>query len=299
MSTSPAVGRLVTRGWLSVTRDEARCEVLHGDALRVLPTLHGQADAIVTSPPYADQRTYDGTTRITVDGYADWLRPFLAAMLPCVGPAGSLMLNIGRLHRAGLERGIAEDARRAAQDEGWLWIDTIIWSKPNAFIAASAPYLHSTHEYVWWLSRSTDAYRGYDADTRTPHSETTLARYSQGFRTNRSKDGQRYHREGKPIAAPHGVGARPKSVQTFPSADHRNIAHPAPMSLKLARLLVSLSTPPGGVVLDPFAGSGTTGVAALERGRGFVGVEAHELYVREARRRLSSTTPSLFGEVAA
>ena len=69
-------------------------------------------------------------------------------------------------------------------------------------------------------------------------------------------------------------------------AQERKNSHPTVKPLSLMRWLVRLVTPPSGVVLDPFAGSGTTGVAALEEGFMFVGIEREAEYVQIARKRL-------------
>jgi DNA modification methylase len=66
----------------------------------------------------------------------------------------------------------------------------------------------------------------------------------------------------------------------------RGIRHPAPMPLDLARYLVSLSCPPSGLMLDPFCGSGTTLIAARERGRRSIGIDIDEESVAEAVERL-------------
>ena len=71
--------------------------------------------------------------------------------------------------------------------------------------------------------------------------------------------------------------------------------HPTVKPVMLMRWLVRLVTPPAGVVLDPFAGSGTTLVAALEEGFGYIGIEREEEYVTIARRRLEIAQPPLFG----
>lgn len=260
--------------------DDGDMVLYAGDAGEVMAELEPASfDAVVTSPPYADLRSYGGSKP---EDYGEWIAPFLAAALPLVKPSGSMMLNVGRVLRDGCEVPIAEAARDAAITAGWLWLDSMVWNKPNAFYSASAPYLHNVHEHVWWLARSTDAYRGYDAETRTPHSPTTIERYSQGFRTNRSKDGTRYHKKGKSIARPNPDGACPKSVVTFSIAGHRGIKHPAPMAIKLARHLVALACPAGGSVLDPFVGSGTTCLAARELGRSSVGIDLNTDYLDEA-----------------
>jgi site-specific DNA-methyltransferase (adenine-specific) len=64
--------------------------------------------------------------------------------------------------------------------------------------------------------------------------------------------------------------------------------HPTVKSTKLMSYLVRLVTPPGGTVLDPFAGSGSTGVAALEEGMGFVGIEQDQEYYETAKERIGA-----------
>jgi site-specific DNA-methyltransferase (adenine-specific) len=68
----------------------------------------------------------------------------------------------------------------------------------------------------------------------------------------------------------------------------RRNSHPTLKPIRLMQWLVGLVTPPGGVVLDPFAGTGTTGIAALHEGFRFIGIEAEEEYVGIARARLKS-----------
>jgi DNA modification methylase len=70
--------------------------------------------------------------------------------------------------------------------------------------------------------------------------------------------------------------------------DFGTSGHPCPKSLEWARWLVSRSTEPGARVLDPFCGSGTTGVACAELGRDFCGIEISEEYCRVARQRIAA-----------
>lgn len=64
--------------------------------------------------------------------------------------------------------------------------------------------------------------------------------------------------------------------------------HPTVKSTSLMSYLIRLVTPPGGTVLDPFAGSGSTGVAARDEGMGFVGIEKEAEYAAIARERLGA-----------
>jgi len=70
-----------------------------------------------------------------------------------------------------------------------------------------------------------------------------------------------------------------------PSPTHNN--HPTVKPVALMQYLVTLVTPPGGTVLDPFMGSGTTGIACKNLGRGFVGIELDEQYFEIAEKRIS------------
>ena len=73
-------------------------------------------------------------------------------------------------------------------------------------------------------------------------------------------------------------------------------SHPTVKPVDLMVWLVTLVTPPGGIVLDPFTGSGTTGMAARLADRKFIGVEREAEYVEIARRRISETQALFFGE---
>jgi site-specific DNA-methyltransferase (adenine-specific) len=70
----------------------------------------------------------------------------------------------------------------------------------------------------------------------------------------------------------------------------RQNTHPTVKPVKLMEYLITLITPPNGIVLDPFLGSGTTALAALNLGRFFIGIELNEEYVEMARRRVASHT---------
>ena len=80
-----------------------------------------------------------------------------------------------------------------------------------------------------------------------------------------------------------GTARQPEEWKQSPVANH----HPTVKPVALMRWLVQLVTPPGGVVLDPFTGSGTTGVAAVAEGFQFVGIEREPEYVEIAQRRIA------------
>lgn len=253
-----------------------------GDCLDLMGSLGPESvDAIVTSPEYADQRKYAHGARTTPGEFPDHFAPFLDEMLRVLRPTGSLMLNLGVIMRNGEETDYADEVLRRARDGGWKLLHRTIWHKSNPLPLSHPQYLTIGHEWVFWLAPTVSAYRGYDADTRTPHSEHTIRRVGQPYL--RSKD-ERYGKRGT-TSNLHPEGARPTTVYTCAVGSTRGIKHPAPMPIDLARRLVSLSCPPGGTVLDPFCGSGTTMVAAIERGRHGIGVDLTAEYLNEAASR--------------
>lgn len=255
-----------------------------GDAVDVLKQFdHGCFDAIVTSPPYLDVR--DDITSYSMLLYADWAARWLDELHRVLSPTGSLMLNMGRVHRDGVEIGWHEDVKERAGNVGFKWLDTICWHKVNGGGGRSSPYLVDRHEYVYWLSKTTDPYRGYD-EARQPYSSATLARYTRRWtaRGGAVKGVVDTERDGR---AAHPDGAKPSSVYVCSVGAEKGIAHPTPMAPELATYLIQLSCPPGGLILDPFAGAGTTARQARMLGRRTVLIELHERHAQEAAERLS------------
>ncbi|MGH2799335.1 MAG: DNA methyltransferase, partial [Thermoleophilaceae bacterium] len=147
-------------------------------------------------------------------------------------------------------------------------------------------YLHTAHEYVWWLAPTIGAYRGYTKETRTPHAPGTLRRIGQPYMTRKD---ERYQKRGKTHQL-HPDGAQPRSVFTHGVGGVRGVKHPAVMARGLAHHLVCLTSKLGDLVLDPFVGSGTTLLVARAAGRRAVGIDIHEPYLVEAAERLAQQT---------
>lgn len=269
---------------MTIHHQDDRLTLHHGDSLIEMAAMpDASVDAIVTSPEYADQRKYLHNGGTEPAKYAEMFAPFLDQMLRVLSPTGSLMLNFGVVIRDGEETSYADDVLSAARKMGWKLLHRTIWHKTNPLPLSHPDHLTIGHEWVFWLAPTTKVYRGYDADTRTPHSPHSIRRINDPYM--RSKD-ERYSKRGKANAL-HPDGARPTTVFPCAVGSTRGINHPAPMPLALARYLVSLSCPVGGLVLDPFMGSGTTAVAALERNRRAVGIDRNAEYLAETLRRVA------------
>ena len=265
--------------------------VLLGDAQHMLQKLPPESvDLFFTSPPYADARAY---SRIHPDRYVDWFLPFARSMYEAAKPSGSLIINIkNRVAKSGPLKGQRHPyvylLVLALQNMGWRWVETYIWSKPNGMPGRFGPRTKDSFEYVYHFARAEKPYFNLDA-VRVPYKADlaeiarrkldTLGRRSTeaGFGRDRTKT----YLLG---------GADPGNVVVVPQTynQHKGVAHTAAMPEGLAEFFVKAACPPGGVVIDPFAGSATTVVVARRQDRKAGGFEVHEGFVKEALRRITS-----------
>jgi DNA modification methylase len=154
----------------------------------------------------------------------------------------------------------------ALQDDGWILRNDIIWAKPNAMPESVTDRLSSRHEHVFMLAKSRRYWFDRDAISEpaggraSGNLETTAQAYADA--TQRTKNG------GNPGSTLHTKAydtRAPGDVWTIPTQPFAE-AHFAVMPAALAERAVLAGCKPGGVVLDPFSGSGTTGLAATKHG---------------------------------
>ena len=264
--------------------------VIHGDSLKVMGALDpGSVDLFFTSPPYADARAYG---RIDPSAYVKWFLPFARAMYAATSETGSLVLNIkNRVANKGIYRGqrhpYVYQLVLALQLMGWRWIETYTWAKPNAMPGSFGPRTKDAFENVYHFAKglhpffNLDAVRvpyKTDADEIARRTQDTLGRRTTeaGFGRDRSKT----YLLG---------GADPGNVITVPQTynQHKGVAHPAAMPEGLAEFFIKAMCPEDGIVIDPFAGSGTTMAVARKLGRRTGGIELVREYAGEAHRRMS------------
>lgn len=263
--------------------------IVHGDARELLNKLPNKGiDLFFTSPPYADARSY---SRIHPDRYVSWFLPFAQAMLDSVSPSGSLILNIkNRVANRGQLKGqrhpYVYQLVLALQDMGWRWIETYIWAKPNAVPGKFGPRTKDSFEYVYHFARGLRPFFDLDA-VRVPYKADAAEIARRKLDTSGRRNTEAGFGRDRTKTYLLG-GADPGNVVTVPQTynQHRGVAHTAAMPEGLAEFFIRVASPPGGIVIDPFAGSGTTIVVARRLGRRAGGFEIHDEFVQVARRRI-------------
>lgn len=215
---------------------------------------------MVTSPPYHVGKDYD------VDStYAEFLAMLgrvLTETHRVLEPGGRAAVNVANLGRRPYVP-LSHHVTSIMCDIGFHMRGEIIWRKAagaagscafGSWRSASNPVLRDVHEYVLVFSkgRMDRSHKGENSVGRDEFLRDTL------------------------------------SIWDIPPESARRVGHPAPFPVELPRRLIELYTYRGDVVLDPFLGSGTTAVAALQAGRVYVGYELDRGYARAARRRIRS-----------
>ena len=218
---------------------------------------------MVTSPPYNAQKEYDED--LSLPDYLDLLAKVWVESYRVLTPGGRACINVANLGRKPylpLHSFIIEQMLSL----GYLMRGEIIWDKAasaspstawGSWLSASNPVLRDVHEYILVFSK-------------------------EGFRRPKGERVSTIEKE--------DFLAWTKSMWQFQAVQARQIGHPAPFPIELPHRCIQLYTFQGDVVLDPFAGSGTTCVAARQDGRHYVGFEINPDYCQLAKERLSAET---------
>lgn len=264
-----------------------------GDSLEWLPALPASSvDLFFTSPPYADARAY---SRIHPDRYVEWFLDFARPMLTATKDTGWFVLNIkNRVAKQGPLRGqrhpYVYELVLALQHMGWRWVETYIWTKPNAIPGSFGPRTKDSFEYVYAFAKGTQPYFDLDA-VRVPYKTTPEEIERRRLDNNGRRNTQAGFGRDRTKTYAKG-GADPGNVVSAAQSYNQHYGpagdHTAVMPEGLAEFFIKACCPPGGVVLDPFAGSATTTVVARRLQRLAGGIELHEEHAATGRQRIAA-----------
>ena len=179
----------------------------------------------------------------------------------------------------------------ALQADGWYLRQDVIWHKPNPMPESVTDRCTKAHEYLFLFAHPDSGGRYYYDNEAIKEATTTAP-------ANRDRTGEGYQ-----AAYPHGdrfsKGERvwgadnkknKRSVWSVPTAPYQG-AHFATWPPELVRPMVLAGCPVGGTVLDPFSGSATTGMVALQEGRNYIGTDLNSDYLSLAEARIREERP--------
>lgn len=258
-----------------------------GDCIDIMRSLAPRSiDAVITSPPYAMQRktTYGG---IPEADYPAWTVAWMTEVRRVLTPDGNVVINISPHRSGGSLSDYVLRTRLALREDGWLEPDEMIWHKPNATPGAPANRPRRAFEHLFWFALHGRSWSDPLA-AGAPHKNNTqpIGERTKGFGAATRNGWEHDFSGGK---APLREVARVTNVATFAKAARTGYDHPAPYPVALAEWIAKLVCPPSGTILDPFNGSGSTGVAAIRNGYSYIGIDAVSEYVAMSRQRLEQT----------
>ena len=252
-------------------------DALFAHDARAMPELgDGSVALVVTSPPYFAGKEYEaalgeGEVPATYLDYLMMLREVFAECVRTLEPGGRLAVNVANLGRRPY-RSLAADVVGILQDDLHLLLrGEIVWQKARgsagscawgSFQRPSNPVLRDLTERIVVASKG-----------RFDRAQTARARERAGL-------------PHEPSLSRDEFMEATTDVWEIPSESARRVGHPAPFPVELPARLIHLYTYGGDLVLDPFLGSGTTALAAIQTGRHYVGYDTDEAYVERARARL-------------
>ena len=259
-----------------------------GDAATVMRRIEDESiDCIVTTPPYWRRRS-QGTESISATSADQYIEQLLQAMQQAwriLKPEGSLWLNMGDDTTGGFVQGLPWRVVLAMMDrQGWRLVNEVVWNKTTTSPQGSQDHLRKVHEFMFHLVKGPNFH--YD-DEELRRTYALIVRNDDKSRKRSDKIQERY-------LQPEGThGLVPGDVWTI-GVQRSGIAHYCVAPDTLYRLPIVATCPHGGIVLDPYCGTGTTCKIAYELNLRSIGIDINANYIKQARASIEQKPLSLF-----
>lgn len=239
--------------------------ILLGDCIKRMGDFpDGTFDAVLTDPPYG----------VTGDDDDYVATGFLAEAYRVLKPNGGLMMLVGQA--------TIREFWNEAERVGFKWLNTIVWHYKNT-IKRERRRFAIQYDPILYFAKG-DFVHQIDA-VRVPYLSTERLKYPVN---NAKKQGWRPN----PLGAIGGdVWEIPAIVTTSANGQDRYVDHKWQKPIEVFTRMVKATTPPGGLILDPYCGSGSSCLAARAVGVNFIGIDIDESSVRIAQDRLSGAIP--------
>lgn len=301
--------------------------IVTGDALKTLQRISDNyIDCCVTSPPYLGLRDYGAEGQIglesSLEEYTRRLVEVFREVRRTLRPDGTLWLNLGDTYsgsKAGTKEipaknlmGIPWRIALALQEDGWYLRQDIVWYKPNTMPESVKDRFTKSHEYIFLLTKQPKYY--FDGETvkepavgfdnrppagsrgaKTPNvrrrkGNARTFRGSGAYTNGRTYDNSAEVERSSSGNVENTTGLRNRRDVWSVATQGYSKAHFATFPEKLIEPCILAGCRPGGVVLDPFLGSGTTAAVAVKNGREYIGIELNPEYAELAKERIKEVS---------
>lgn len=282
---------------------EDAASLFQGNASEVLAQMPAESiNCCITSPPYWRLRDYDHDAQLgkerTIGEYVQNLLVVFREVFRVLTADGTAWLNLGdgyasreheepglRLKRKDL-CGVPWRVALALQQDGWYLRQDEVWHKTNVQPEGPVDRCTKAHEYVFFLSKNADHYWDSDAIKEKASPNTHSRGHGVNPKAKHEVAGSRQNRSFSAAVNRRVDWRNKRSVWSIPTAQYEK-AHFSTFPPNLVVPCILAGCPPGGVVVDPFVGSGTTAMVAKERGRVAIGIDISWVSLDLAMERLS------------
>lgn len=240
------------------------------DFMRGLPSNH--IDLTVTSPPYDNLRDYNG--------YSFDFENVAKELYRTTKIGGVVVWIVADATIRGSETGTSFRQVLYFMSVGFNLHDTMIWNKQNCGSVGSMNRYENVFEYMFVLSKGAPKAANIIKDRKNKRAgevQTGSIRQENGSVRKTTGYGKRRIAE---------MGRRRNVWDIFPVKSKKDRGHPAPFPLAIARDHILSWSNPDDLVFDPFLGSGTTGLAAVQERRRFIGCDVSREYVEMSQKRM-------------
>lgn len=251
-----------------VYRDK-RIVLFQGDALKSDTFEKEFIDLIVTSPPYNVGIEYNSNNdELTYEQYLEFTEKWISNCYNWSKPQARFLLNVPLDKNKGGQKSVGADITQIAQKVGWKYHSTIIWNEGNisrrtawgSWLSAAAPYVIAPVELIIVLYK--ESWKKINGSRISDISKEQFMEWTNG-------------------------------MWTFNGESKKRIGHPAPFPKELPFRAVKLFSYINDIVFDPFTGSGTTLIEAVNNHRIAVGLEIDHNYCELAKKRIQRETNKL------
>lgn len=260
--------------------------ILQGDCEQILKKYPSNfVDLIVTSPPYADARvkTYGG---IPPEKYIEWFLPKSEQFLRVLKPSGTFILNIKEKVENGERHTYVIELILALRKQGWLWTEEFLWHKTTAFPGKWPNRFRDAWERLLQFNK-TKTFNMYQEAVMVEPSENTIKRGKcinpNDLNRHQSVTDSGFGR--KQVNCLNREKVYPTNV-LYISPVTRSVTHSAEFPKAIPDWFIRLFSKENDIVLDPFAGSGTTLTVAKQLKRKYIGIEIMPQYIDLAKGKI-------------
>ena len=262
-------------------------KIFCGDCMQVLRELPDNSiDLVFTSPPYADQRkhAYGG---VRPDDYVEWFLPRAEQFLRVLKPTGTFILNIKERVVDGERHTYVIELILKMRKQGWLWTEEFMWHKKNSYPGKWPNRFRDNWERLIQFNKQKN-FKMFQEAVMVPIGDWAKERLTRLSETDKTRDESKVGSGfGKNVSNWLGRDKVYPTNVIHMATECSNKNHSATFPVALPAWFIKLFTEPGDIVLDPFIGSGTTALAAIELSRQYVGIDVNEEYVQLAKERIA------------